>query len=338
MLAEFWHTSPRTAGALIGLAFFSCSSWPPSSRPLIAPHAPNVQNREAILLPPAWSEGGNLGFLLGTDAVGRDIFSRLLTAPAFRSSSAVVVVVLALTTGIFIGLIAGFFRGWDRHRDHAHDGHHPGLPVAPARACARSPCSARPHQRDDRHCASCLSRTSSASPARVMAEKGKDYVVSARVAGAGPIRLMTRTILPNCLAPLIVQATLSFSNAILDAAALGFLGHGRPAAHAGMGHHARRSPRIHPACLVGGDRSPASRSSSPSSRSTSSATACATHSTRSSSGAEAVDPALGRAGDRRGDLSSLVTVASWFVSQRADRQRRLSADVIAFRMFSGPTR
>jgi dipeptide transport system permease protein len=62
--------------------------------------------------------------------------------------------------------------------------------------------------------------------AQVMAEKSRDYVVAARVAGAGPIRLMTRTILPNCLAPLIVQATLSFSTAILDAAALGFLGMG----------------------------------------------------------------------------------------------------------------
>ena len=47
-----------------------------------------------------------------------------------------------------------------------------------------------------------------------------------KVAGAGPLRLMFTTILPNCMAPLIVQATLSFSNAILDAAALGFLGMG----------------------------------------------------------------------------------------------------------------
>jgi len=51
-------------------------------------------------------------------------------------------------------------------------------------------------------------------------------VTAARVAGAGPFRLMLRTILPNCMAPLIVQATLSFSNAILEAAALGFLGMG----------------------------------------------------------------------------------------------------------------
>jgi len=62
--------------------------------------------------------------------------------------------------------------------------------------------------------------------ASVMAEKEREYVTAARVAGAGPLRLMFRTILPNCLGPLIVQATLSFSNAILDAAALGFLGMG----------------------------------------------------------------------------------------------------------------
>jgi dipeptide transport system permease protein len=59
-----------------------------------------------------------------------------------------------------------------------------------------------------------------------LAERSKDYVAAARVAGARPARLMFITILPNCMAPLIVQSSLSFSNAILDAAALGFLGMG----------------------------------------------------------------------------------------------------------------
>jgi dipeptide transport system permease protein len=62
--------------------------------------------------------------------------------------------------------------------------------------------------------------------ASVLTERTKEYVTAARVAGVGPLRLMFRTILPNCMAPLIVQAALSFSNAILDAAALGFLGMG----------------------------------------------------------------------------------------------------------------
>jgi dipeptide transport system permease protein len=62
--------------------------------------------------------------------------------------------------------------------------------------------------------------------ASVLAEKNKDYVIAAKVIGASKLRIMFKTILPNCLSPIIVQAALSFSTAILDAAALGFLGMG----------------------------------------------------------------------------------------------------------------
>jgi dipeptide transport system permease protein len=62
--------------------------------------------------------------------------------------------------------------------------------------------------------------------ASAMSELGREYVTASRIAGAGPFRLMTVTVLPNCMPPLIVQATLSFSSAVLDAAALGFLGMG----------------------------------------------------------------------------------------------------------------
>jgi dipeptide transport system permease protein len=62
--------------------------------------------------------------------------------------------------------------------------------------------------------------------AAVLIELGKDYVAASRMAGAGRVRLMFLTVLPNCLAPLIVQASLGFSAAILDTAALGFLGLG----------------------------------------------------------------------------------------------------------------
>ena len=62
--------------------------------------------------------------------------------------------------------------------------------------------------------------------AAVLAEVNRDYVTASRVAGAGALRQMFVNILPNCTAPLIVQASLGFSNAILDMAALGFLGMG----------------------------------------------------------------------------------------------------------------
>jgi dipeptide transport system permease protein len=62
--------------------------------------------------------------------------------------------------------------------------------------------------------------------AAVIAELARDYVTAARVSGAGTLRLMFKEVLPNCTAPLIVQASLGVSTAILDAAALGFLGLG----------------------------------------------------------------------------------------------------------------
>ena len=62
--------------------------------------------------------------------------------------------------------------------------------------------------------------------ASVITETAKDYVIASQVAGAGLLRQMFINVLPNCMAPLIVQATLGFSSAILDAAALGFLGLG----------------------------------------------------------------------------------------------------------------
>jgi dipeptide transport system permease protein len=226
MLAEFWHYFSANRGAVIGLVVFALILIAALLAPWLAPHPPNAQFRDATLLPPAWSEGGNWAFPLGTDAVGRDILARLLYGARFSLFIGVIVVTIALTGGILIGLIAGFFRGWvDTLIMRVMDVilAFPSLLLALVLVAVLGPglmnamiaiaLVLQPH----------FVRLTRAA---VMAERTKDYVVSARVAGAGPIRLMTRTILPNCLAPLIVQTTLSFSNAILDAAALGFLGMG----------------------------------------------------------------------------------------------------------------
>jgi dipeptide transport system permease protein len=226
MLAEFWHYFSANRGALVGLALLSVIFLAALLAPLFAPHPPNAQYRDATLLPPVWQEGGRSGFLLGTDAVGRDIFSRLVYGARFSLFIGAVVITLALTSGIVLGLIAGFFRGWiDTVIMRIMDVilAFPALLLALVLVAVLGPglmnamiaiaLVDQPH----------FVRLTRGA---VLNEKGKDYVVSARVAGAGPIRLMTRTILPNCLAPLIVQASLAFSNAILAAAALGFLGMG----------------------------------------------------------------------------------------------------------------
>ncbi|WP_354415905.1 ABC transporter permease subunit [Mesorhizobium shonense] len=222
----FWHYFAVNRGAVIGLVVFILLVLAALFAPLLAPYAPDIQDKTAFLRPPAWQTGGSTQYLLGTDAVGRDILSRLLYGARFSLLIGAVVVTLALTGGITLGLLAGYFRGWVdvaimRIMDLILA--FPSLLLALVLVTILGPglfnamlaisLVLQPH----------FARLVRAA---VMAEKSREYVVAAKVAGAGHLRLMLRTILPNCLAPLIVQGTLSFSNAILEAAALGFLGLG----------------------------------------------------------------------------------------------------------------
>lgn len=226
MLKEFWFYFSQNKGAVIGLYVFLAIVFIAIFAPLIAPHSPSVQNRGSLLLPPFWMEGGSWIFPLGTDAVGRDILSRLMYGARFSLIIGVVVVTISVSVGVIVGLIAGFFRGWiDTAIMRLMDIilAFPSLLLALVLVAILGPglmnamiaiaLILQPH----------FVRLTRAA---VLSEREREYVISARVAGANIFRLMFITILPNCLGPLIVQATLSFSNAILDAAALGFLGMG----------------------------------------------------------------------------------------------------------------
>jgi dipeptide transport system permease protein len=224
--AEFWRYFSENRGAVAGLVVFVILVVVALAAPLVAPYAPDQQFRDHLLVPPAFSEGGSTAFLLGTDPIGRDILSRLIYGARFSLFIGVVVVALSLVGGIVLGLVAGYFRGATdvvimRIMDVILA--FPSLLLALVMVAILGPglmnamiaiaVVLQPHYVR-------LTR------AAVLSERNRDYVTAARVAGAGPLRLMFRTILPNCMAPLIVQAALSFSNAILDAAALGFLGMG----------------------------------------------------------------------------------------------------------------
>ncbi len=225
-LSEFWFYFSRNKGAVIGLFIFLVILFVAVFAPFVAPHNPSVQNRELLLLPPVFQQGGTWGHILGTDAVGRDILSRLIYGARFSLFIGLVVVTLSVVSGVLIGLVAGYFRGRvDTFIMRIMDLilAFPSLLLALVLVAVLGPgllnamiaisLVNQPH----------FVRLTRAA---VMTEKSKDYVVGSQVAGAGTLRLMFLTILPNCLAPLIVQATLAFSAAILDAAALGFLGMG----------------------------------------------------------------------------------------------------------------
>ncbi|MBO0904872.1 ABC transporter permease subunit [Jiella sp. MQZ13P-4] len=226
MLEEFWYYFSENRGAVLGLVVFGLIVLTAIAAPLIAPHSPVVTNNQAQLVPPVWQDGGSWTYVLGTDAIGRDILSRLLYGAQYSLFIGVIVVVVAVSVGIAVGLVAGYFGGWiDTVIMRVMDVilAFPSLLLALVLVAVLGPgltnamiaiaLVLQPH----------FVRLTRAS---VMAEKRREYVTAAQVVGAGPLRLMVITILPNCLGPLIVQATLSFSNAILDAAALGFLGMG----------------------------------------------------------------------------------------------------------------
>jgi dipeptide transport system permease protein len=223
---EVWLSLKSNRGAMAALIIIVLLILCAVFAPFLAPHGYAAQNVDIFLKPPAWQEGGSWTYPLGTDGIGRDILSRLIYGAQYSLMIGLIVVTLSLSTGVLLGLVAGFNRGSVdtlimRFMDIILA--LPSLLLAIvivvllgtgltnamiAVAITNIPHYAR------------LTR------AAVLTELTKDYVVASRVAGAGTLRLMFKTVLPNCLAPLIVQSTLGISSAILDAAALGFLGLG----------------------------------------------------------------------------------------------------------------
>jgi dipeptide transport system permease protein len=225
---EVWLSLKANRGAMVALTIIILLILCAIFAPWLAPYDPTTQF-DAInltLQPPAWVEGGSARFLLGTDGVSRDMLSRIIYGSRYSLMIGLIVVTLSLTVGVMFGLVAGFHRGTVdtlimRLMDIILA--LPSLLLAIvivvllgagltnamiAVAITNIPHYAR------------LTR------AAVMTELTKDYVIASKVSGAGTLRLMFKTVLPNCLAPLIVQSTLGISSAVLDAAALGFLGLG----------------------------------------------------------------------------------------------------------------
>jgi len=228
-LREFWGYFSANPGALGGLIVISIIVLLAIVANLVSPHSPITIHEDAFLKPPFWEDEGSLTYPLGTDAIGRDMLSRLLHGTRFSLLIGTIVVTISLSAGVVVGLVAGFFRGVPeilimRLMDIMLT--MPALLLAIVIVAILGPGLTN----------AMLAVAIAAAPqyvritrAAVLSELAKDYVTASRVNGASTFRLMFITVLPNCLAPLIVQATLGFSTAILDAAALGFLGLGAQA-------------------------------------------------------------------------------------------------------------
>ncbi len=225
-LREFWDGFAANRGALVALVVFCTLVLAALAAPWLAPHNPIEQYRAHMLTPPVWMEGGSPRFLLGTDELGRDILSRLLHGGRASLGLAAAAVLLSLIPGVLLGLLAAFYAASAgplimRTMDILLA--LPGLLLAICVITILGPGLAN----------TALAIAIGALPgfvrltrASALAELPKDYVTASRVAGAGTLRQMFVNVLPNCMAPLIVNASLGFSTALLAAAGLGFLGLG----------------------------------------------------------------------------------------------------------------
>ncbi|MGQ0662776.1 MAG: ABC transporter permease subunit [Pseudomonadota bacterium] len=224
--AEFWMYFRHNKGAVAGLAVVVAIALAALLADLMAPHSAIEQYREAFLRPPMWQEGGSARFVLGTDDVGRDMLSRLIHGARVSMTVGAIVITMSLVAGIALGLLAGFFRGLvDIAAMRLMDIllALPSLLLAIVIVAILGPSLFNAMLAVS---VVVLPHFARLTRAVVMAELAKDYVTASRINGAGTLRLMFLTVLPNCAAPLIVQTTLGFSTAILDTAALGFLGLG----------------------------------------------------------------------------------------------------------------
>jgi dipeptide transport system permease protein len=226
MIAETWHALRENRGAMAGLTFVCLMVLVAVFADLLAPYSPYEQFRANVLTPPVWDEGGSWTFPLGTDEVGRDILSRLIYGARISLFIGLAVMVVSVLLGVILGLLAAFRGGvvdtlMMRLMDLIMSV--PDLVLSVVVVAIIGPSLPNTIIAV---LIVFLPRYVRLVRASALTELSKDYVVAARVAGVGPLRMMFLTVLPNCMAPLIVQATLGVSDALLQAAALGFLGLG----------------------------------------------------------------------------------------------------------------
>lgn len=210
----------RSKSALVGTVILASLVAAAFAAPLLTPYEPLVINPIDRLQPP------NARHLLGTDVLGRDLFTRILFGSRISLQTGLISVTIALLIGVPMGLLAGFYGGLtDRSLMRVVDLMltFPGILLALVLIAILGPDLFN----------AMLAVGVSASPAfarvvraTVLSSREQTYVEAARAVGCSNVRIMLRHILPNTLAPIIVLGTLGVAGAIIAAAALSYLGLG----------------------------------------------------------------------------------------------------------------
>ncbi|MGV8935616.1 MAG: ABC transporter permease [Allorhizobium sp.] len=218
-----WRKLKANKSALVGLSIILFFTILAVSAPLLPIADPLATSWTAIRKAPSAAHW------MGTDDIGRDILSRMIWGAQASLMAGIFSVAIAMAIGVPFGLIAGYFGGWvDQVVSRITEAFLalPFLIMAIALAAFLGPSLMN----------AMIAIGLSAMPAfvrltrgQVLAVKTEDYVEGARSIGLGHFDIMLRYILPNVLAPIIVQATLTVATAIIAEASLSFLGLGQQA-------------------------------------------------------------------------------------------------------------
>lgn len=231
---DIWNELKKNKGAVFGLFLICLFTITGLLAPLISPHHPELTNTDFLRLPPAFV-GGHASYLMGTDDLGRDLLSRLIYGARISMMVGFLVVLFSTIFGTILGLISGYYGGVvDRVIMRLMD-FIMALPSVLFAIVVVSVLGPGIFNAVVAVTIVVLPSFVRLIRAQVLQEIGKPYVHAARLYGSSNLRIMFKEILPNCLAPLIVQATLGFSDGILNTAALGFLGLGAQAPMAEWG-------------------------------------------------------------------------------------------------------
>lgn len=195
--------------------------------PFLSPYHPEEIHDGKLNLDPIWGKDRHeAGHWLGTDDLGRDLFSRLIYGARVSIGLGFLVVFFSTFIGSFMGLLAGYLEGWvdmlvSRFVDLLMA--IPSVLLAIVVVTILGPGIENAVIAVSFVALPSIIRVTRAS---VMEEKWKLYIFAQRSFGLSHFRILFKHILPNAISPLIVQATLGFSDGVLNIAALGFLGLG----------------------------------------------------------------------------------------------------------------
>jgi peptide/nickel transport system permease protein len=222
--SDAWRRLRRNPGAIVGFVLVSVFISVALFAPLIAPYGPREQN--LALLQGSCCPGPSAEHLFGVDALGRDLFSRVVYGARYSLLIGVVSVAVGLSIGTIIGAIAGFFGGWiDSVLMRAMDImlSIPGLLLAIGIVAALGPGLVQIMIAVGVTQIPIFARLLRGS---ILGVRESDYVLAARSVGVKGRKILGAHILPNSLSPVIVQGTLALATAIIEVAGLGFLGLG----------------------------------------------------------------------------------------------------------------